>query len=193
MFKPNTLPLNLQMFAETADEANTEEVVEVEETTTEEQSESDKIIEKLQKRLDSKTKAEKEKDTQIEELLGRVAELESGSKKSVKEKSEEEKLAEEQKAKDERIANLEEQIKINNITQQADEVFKESGITLGKDMLSIIVNSDEEQTYANVKTLISFIDTQQQQWEIKRNTGKTPDKVTNEQIDAFDAVIKNFK
>ena len=37
-------------------------------------------------------------------------------------------------------------------------------------MLSLLVE-DEEQTYQMLKSLISFLDTQQKQWEVKRNTG----------------------
>ena len=176
------LPLNLQLFAEdvTAEQPEVEveetEVSEIEET---EKPDADKIVEKLQKRLDSKTKAEKETKTQLEQALARIEELEKGNKKSVKEQSVEEKEAQAQKAKDEEIAKLKQQIKLAEVTQQADEVLKESGLALGKDMLSLLVNEDEEQTYANVKTLISFLDEQQKQWEVKRNTGVTPSKLTN--------------
>ena len=176
------LPLNLQLFAEdvTAEQLQTEveetEVVETEET---DKPDADKIVEKLQKRLDSKTKAEKETKTQLEQALARIEELEKGNKKSVKEQSVEEKEAEAQKAKDEEIAKLKQQIKLAEVTQQADEVLKESGLALGKDMLSLLVNEDEERTYSNVKTLIAFLDEQQKQWEVKRNTGVTPSKLTN--------------
>ena len=56
------LPLNLQLFAEEVPaeqpevEVEEAEVVETEET---DKPDADKIVEKLQKRLDSKTKAEK--------------------------------------------------------------------------------------------------------------------------------------
>ena len=160
------LPLNLQLFAEEvpAEQPEVEvEETEVDETTeeTEEKPDADKIVEKLQKRLDSKTKAEKETKTQLEQALARIEELEKGGKKSVKEQSVEDKEAEAQKAKDDEIAKLKQQIKLAEVTQQADEVLKESGLALGKDMLTLLVNEDEEQTYTNVKSLISFLDEQQ--------------------------------
>src|SRR5699024_2683186 len=151
------LPLNLQLFAEEVSaeqpEAEVEET-EVDETTeeVEEKPDADKIVEKLQKRLDSKTKAEKETKTQLEQALARIEELEKGGKKSVKEQSAEEKEAEAQKAKDDEIAQLRQQIKLAEVTQQADEVLKESGLALGKDMLTLLVNEDEEQTYSNVRS-----------------------------------------
>ena len=148
------LPLNLQLFAEEvpAEQPEVEvEETEVDETTeeTEEKPDADKIVEKLQKRLDSKTKAEKETKTQLEQALARIEELEQNGKKSVKEQSAKEKEAEEQKAKDDEIAKLKRQIKLAEVTQQADEVLKESGLSLGKDMLALLVNEDEERTYSN--------------------------------------------
>ena len=192
------LPLNLQLFAEevSAEQPEVEvEETEVAETTeeTEEKPDADKIVEKLQKRLDSKTKAEKETKTQLEQALARIEELEKGGKKSVKEQSVEDKEAEAQKAKDDEIAKLKQQIKLAEVTQQADEVLKESGLSLGKDMLSLLVNEDEERTYSNVKSLISFLDDQQQQWEVKRNTGVTPKKLENTPADPFAEAIKKFK
>ena len=191
------LPLNLQLFAEEVPAEQPE--VEVEETevteTTEEtdKPDADKIVEKLQKRLDSKTKAEKETKTQLEQALSRIEELEKVGKKSVKEQSVEDKEAEAQKAKDDEIAQLRQQIKLAEVTQQADEVLKESGLALGKDMLTLLVNEDEEQTYSNVKSLISFLDEQQKQWEVKRNTGVTPKKLENTPSDPFAEAIKKFK
>ena len=190
------LPLNLQLFAEevTAEQPEVEvEETEVAEVEEEVKPDADKIVEKLQKRLDSKTKAEKETKTQLEQALARIEELEKGGKKSVKEQSVEDKEAEAQKAKDDEIAKLKQQIKLAEVTQQADEVLKESGLALGKDMLTLLVNEDEEQTYSNVKSLISFLDEQQKQWEVKRNTGVTPKKLENTPSDPFAEAIKKFK
>ena len=187
------LPLNLQLFAEEVPAEQPEVEVEKTEVTEEEKPDADKIVEKLQKRLDSKTKAEKETKTQLEQALARIEELEKGGKKSVKEQSVEDKEAQAQQAKDDEIAKLRQQIKLAEVTQQADEVLKESGLALGKDMLSLLVNEDEEQTYTNVKSLISFLDEQQKQWEVKRNTGVTPKKLENTPSDPFAEAIKKFK
>lgn len=137
---------------------------------------SDKVIEKLQKRIGKEQAEKNETKTQLDQALARIEELEKGSKKSVKEKSEAEKLADEQKAKDEEITKLKTQIKLAEISQQADEVLKESGLAVGKDVLSILVDQDEEKTFANVKAVINLLNAQQQEWERKRNTGVTPKK-----------------
>lgn len=159
---------------ETTEEVEKDTAAEVEEQIGD--VDSEKIVEKLQKRLASKTASEKETKTQLEQALARISELEKGNKKSVKEKSEEEKLSEAQKAKDDEIATLRKQIKVAEITQQADEVLKESGLSVGKDILNLIVSEDEDKTYSNVKAMLSFLAEQQKQWEIKRNTGQTPRK-----------------
>ena len=149
-------------------------------------TDNDKIVEKLQKRI-GKVQAEKnETKTQLEQALARIEELEKGGKKSVKEKSDEEKTAELQKAKDDEIASLKAQIKISNITSQADEVLKESGIALSAAELGLLVDVDEEKTYSNVKTFLNLLDNQRSQWEKARNTGTTPKRVPgNTDVDVF--------
>ena len=140
-------------------------------------TDSDKIVEKLQKRIGKEQAEKNETKTQLDQALARIEELEKGGKKSVKEKSDEEKAAELQKAKDDEIASLKAQIKISNITSQADEVLKESGIALSAAELGLLVDVDEEKTYSNVKTFLNLLDNQRSQWEKARNTGTTPKRV----------------
>lgn len=169
--------MELEETIENTEEVETQETdaqVEEQETNA---VDSEKVIEKLQKRIGKEQAEKNETKTQLDQALARIEELEKDSKKSVKEKSNEEKAAEAQKAKDDEIAALRAQIKVADLTQQADEVLKESGLTVGKDVLGIIVNEDEETTYSNVKALINFLNEQQKQWEIKRNTGDTPKQV----------------
>jgi DNA primase catalytic subunit len=191
------LPLNLQLFAEEAADETSEAGSETEtETNEEEQQEqstdNDKIVEKLQKRIGKEQAEKNETKTQLEQALARIEELENGGKKSVKEKSDEEKAAELQKAKDDEIASLKAQIKISNITSQADEVLKESGIALSAAELGLLVDVDEEKTYSNVKTFLNLLDNQRSQWEKARNTGTTPKLVPGNVIsvdkDKFDSM-----
>ena len=155
-------------------------------------TDSDKIVEKLQKRIGKEQAEKNETKTQLEQALSRIEELEKGGKKSVKEKSDEEKAAELQKAKDDEIASLKAQIKISNITSQADEVLKESGIALSAAELGLLVDVDEEKTYSNVKTFLNLLDNQRSQWEKARNTGTTPKRVPGNVIsvdkDKFDSM-----
>lgn len=190
------LPLNLQLFAEEAADETSEAVSETEtETNEEEQQQStdnDKIVEKLQKRIGKEQAEKNETKTQLDQALARIEELEKGGKKSVKEKSDEEKAAELQKAKDDEIASLKAQIKISNITSQADEVLKESGIALSTAELGLLVDVDEEKTYSNVKTFLNLLDNQRSQWEKARNTGTTPKRVPGNVVsvdkDKFDSM-----
>ncbi|MFK4949906.1 DUF4355 domain-containing protein [Lactococcus petauri] len=199
MEQTELLPLNLQLFAEEAVDETSEAGSETEtetETNEEEQQEqstdNDKIVEKLQKRIGKEQAEKNETKTQLEQALARIEELEKGGKKSVKEKSDEEKAAELQKAKDDEIASLRAQIKISNITSQADEVLKESGIALSAAELGLLVDVDEEKTYSNVKTFLNLLDNQRSQWEKARNTGTTPKRVPGNVVsvdkDKFDSM-----
>lgn len=197
MKKPFLMPMKLQFFAEeTADDQTTTETTETEETaaeeTTEKELDSEKVVEKLQKRLASKTAAEKETKTQLDQALARIEELENAGKKGVKTLSDEEKAIKAQEEKDAEIAKLKSQIKIAESTQQADEVLKEAGLAVGKDILALVVAEDDTQTLANVKALITYTQDQQAKWEVRRNTGTTPKRtinnqntVTQEQFDAM--------
>lgn len=197
MKKAFLMPMRLQFFAEeTADDQTTTETTETEETaaeeTTEKELDSEKVVEKLQKRLASKTAAEKETKTQLDQALARIEELENAGKKGVKTLSDEEKAVKAQEEKDAEIAKLKSQIKIAESTQQADEVLKEAGLAVGKDILALVVAEDDTQTLANVKALITYTQDQQSKWEVRRNTGTTPKRtinnqntVTQEQFDAM--------
>lgn len=202
MEQKELLPLNLQLFADdpngglgTPDpnpqgEPNPGENPpgngEPEIDDKDELTDNDKIVEKLQKRIGKEQAEKNETKTQLEQALARIEELEKGGKKSVKEKSDEEKAAELQKAKDDEIASLKAKIKISNITSQADEVLKESGIALSAAELGLLVDVDEEKTYSNVKTFLNLLDNQRSQWEKARNTGTTPKLVPgNNDVDVF--------
>ena len=202
MEQTELLPLNLQLFAEDPNgglgtpnpnpqgEPNPGENPpgngEPGSDDKDELTDNDKIVEKLQKRIGKEQAEKNETKTQLEQALARIEELEKGGKKTVKEKSDEEKAAELQKAKDDEIASLKAQIKISNITSQADEVLKESGIALSAAELGLLVDVDEEKTYSNVKTFLNLLDNQRSQWEKARNTGTTPKRVPgNNDVDVF--------
>lgn len=198
MKTPFLLPMNLQFFAEQTDETGTDET-HVEETAAEEtetdekELDSEKVVEKLQKRLASKTAAEKETKSQLEQALSRIEELENAGKKGVKELSDEEKATKAQQEKDDEIAKLKSQIKIAESTQQADEVLKDAGLTVGKDILGIVVAEDDQQTLKNVKALINYTQDQQAKWEVRRNTGTTPKKTTGTtEVDPFTAAAAKY-
>ena len=153
----------------------------------------EKVIEKLQKRIGKEQADKNETKTQLEQALARIEELEKGGKKSIKEKSDEEKAADLQKEKDDEIAALKAQIKLSNITSEADEVLKESGIALKAEELGLLVDVDEEKTFSNIKTLLGLLENQRVQWEKERNTGVTPKKVPQQkEVDAFKQAIEKY-
>lgn len=201
MEQKELLPLNLQLFAEeTETEVTTDETVETDENVQDEVNEdaekatnTDKVIEKLQKRLGKEQADKNETKTRLEQALARIEELEKGSKKSVKEKSDEEKTAELQKAKDEEIATLKNKIKLAEVTSQADEILKDSGLALKSEELALLVNVDDEKTYANVKTLLNLLERERVNWEKVRNTGVTPKKAPqNKPEDVFKKAANKY-
>lgn len=199
MLKKSLLPMNLQLFASSEVETdNTEEVEntgEVAAETTESNSiDSEKVIEKLQKRLGKETSEKNETKEQLEQALSRINELEKSSKKDVKGQSDEEKTLELQKAKDNEIEQLKQELQLQKVTSQVDEVLKESGFALNKEELALVVSSDDDTSYTNVKTLIGLINKDREQQAIKRNTGVTPKAQTeNKKLDPFEQILNKYK
>ncbi|MDT2830027.1 DUF4355 domain-containing protein [Vagococcus carniphilus] len=144
------------MSEEIIETTETEEVIETGaqvETTETDPVDSDKVVEKLQSRLKAETAQKKDAETQLAEALERIKELETNPKKTIKEKSDEDKVIE----KDKEIQTLRNQIRASEITKQADEVLKEAGLSVPHEMLSILVNTDEEKTFSNIKSFVDFV------------------------------------
>lgn len=182
--------MNLQFFAEPEEnggsvESNSNEATsgETHDDSTEQKQEGkdlNSVIEKLQKRLNSKTQAEKETKDQLAHALERIEQLEKKQKGlKVREGKEDAKTNNEQTLLDERdkeIADLKRQIKRSESRIQADEVLKEAGLSVGRDLLDTLVSDEDEQTLANVKALVNFVNELQKAWELKRNSGTAPKK-----------------
>lgn len=200
--KDNLMEMNLQFFAEEQGSEVTESTEVNEEVTTEEVAaetetddviDSDKVVEKLQKRLKSINSEKKEANEELTKALERIAELENASKKDVKQLSEEDKAKQLQAEKDKEINELREQLKLNNITMQVDEALKESGFALSKEELDLVVDTDEEKAYQNIKTLISLINKDREQQAYKRNVGVTPKKVEEQKVlDPFEQIKQKY-
>lgn len=203
MEKENLMRMNLQYFADeeavnpdNANESDTKDVDEVQEADAKNKSidakDTDKIVEKLQERLGKETGKKKEAENKLQEALDRIAELEKGGKKSVKEKTEEQKAIEAQQAKDDEIARLKSEIQISKNTQEVDEVLKDADITAGKEILGLLVSEDVETTVANAKAFINFINEQQGKWETERNRGKTPKLQKGSEVDPFKLATNKY-
>lgn len=187
--------MNLQFFAEpeenggsvepdntnnSSNEATSEETHDDSTEPKQEGKDLNSVIEKLQKRLNSKTQAEKETKDQLAHALERIEQLEKKQKGlKVREGKEDAKTNNEQTLLDERdkeIADLKRQIKRSESRIQADEVLKEAGLSVGRDLLDTLVSDEDEQTLANVKALVNFVNELQKAWELKRNSGTAPKK-----------------
>ena len=193
-FLERKFAMNLQFFAEPEEtggsggsvDSNSNEATsgETNDESTEQKQEGkdlNSVIEKLQKRLNSKTQAEKETKDQLAHALERIEQLEKkqkGSKaRESKEGTEDAKANSEQTLLDERdkeIADLKRQIKRSESRVQADEVLKEAGLSVGRELLDTLVSDEDEQTLANVKALVNFVNELQKAWELKRNSGTAP-------------------
>jgi hypothetical protein len=176
----------------------TEETVETKPSTEADQTEtvnddqavdSDKVVDKLKHRI-GKEQAEKNSALdQVKELKAKLADYESG-KVNVKKLSDDDKKKQEQVAKDTELQNLRDKVKIMEASQQTDEVFKEAGLSVSKDVLAMVVSAKDETTLSNAKTLIDFAN------EIKETTrqeymkGSTP-KVNGKPVDT-DVSQKQF-
>lgn len=175
---------NLQMFAE--------ETTEVEETAPVENEVKDEL---------KPTEPEKKyTDDDVDEIVNKkFSKWQKEQEAKIEEAKKLEKMNAEDKAKYEKeqleseLAEYKRKEVRAGLTKEANKMLTEKGIQAPEEVVDVFVKDNAETTQESVKALISWVDNLHEQWEIKRNTGKTPDKVTNEQIDAFDAVIKNFK
>lgn len=102
-------------------------------------------------------------------------------------KQEAEKLAKmnaEQKAQHEkeqlekRIAEYEKKENIREMEKEARKMLSEQKIPITDDIVSYFVSEDAENTKKGVEVLVAYVNNLQEQWEIARNTGKTPKKVS---------------
>lgn len=189
--KNNSIVMNLQLFAEQVEDVTeVSEVSTAEDTTQEQPNRADEIVQKLQKRLGKEQGAKREAKEQLDEALKRIEELENQSKINSPKLSEDDELTK----RDKEIETLRQQIKLSEVTQQADEVLKDSGLALNRDQLSLVVDTDEEVTYKKVETLINLLEEQKRVWATERNTGVTPKKIqSNEGVDPFKKIINGLR
>lgn len=114
---------------------------------------SDKVVEKLQKRIG---KEQAEKNDLATQLESAKAELEKLKKPNVTKLSEEDKKAQAEKEKDNQIKDLQDQLKLTQSKVQTNEVFKEAGLSVSPEMLDMVVSTDDNTTYDQAKALIDF-------------------------------------
>lgn len=136
------------------------------------QLDGDKLVKKLQKRIGKEQNEKHSLQDQLDKANAKIKELQSG--KSIKNLSDEDKAKKAEDEKDKEIASLRAQIARRDNIKQTDEVFKDAGLTVGDDVLNMVVVDDDKQTYANVQALIKY--TNQIQSGVKKELlkGSTP-------------------
>ena len=118
------------------------------------QLDGDELVKKLQKRIGKEQNEKHSLQDQLDKANAKIKELQSG--KSIKNLSDEDKAKKAEDEKDKEIASLRAQITRRDNIKQTDEVFKDAGLTVGNDVLNMVVVDDDKQTYANVQALIKY-------------------------------------
>lgn len=171
------------------------ESAETETNENEQTIDSDKVVEKLQKRLGKEQADKNNAIDQLNDLKQKLADYESG-KVSVKKLSDEEKKEATEKARDTELQNLRDKVKLTETTSQADEVLREAGFVATKEELQMIASTDDEATFKNVKTLTDLVNRVREETRTEFTRGITPKatgqntgkEVTQEEFEAMSIV-----
>lgn len=89
----------------------------------------------------------------------------------------EQKALHEKEQLEKRIAEYEKKENIREMEKEARKMLSEQKIPITDDIVSYFVSEDAESTKKGVEALTAYVNNLQEQWEIARNTGKTPKKV----------------
>lgn len=89
----------------------------------------------------------------------------------------EQKALHEKEQLEKRIAEYEKKENIREMEKEARKMLSEQKIPITDDIVSYFVSEDAESTKKGVEALTAYVNNLQEQWEIVRNTGKTPKKV----------------
>lgn len=150
---------------------------------------SDKIVEKLKKRIGKEQASKHDLEKQLKDAQAEIERIKSG--KSVKKLSDEDKAKKASDEKDEKIAELEAKLARNEAIKQTAEVFKESGLNVSDKVLDMVVANDDEKTYANVQTLIEFAQSIQSDTKKGMLKGHTPRQNGNNKMSKADIMKIN--
>lgn len=189
------LPMNLQFFAEQSDDSgdatndnldpNTDTEASSEDAQGQEENEEEngknenidgaKTVEKLKKRLDSKTAENHDLKQKYEEQSQLLDDLRSG-RKSIKELASDDKKSKEEIEKDKEIARLKSEIARSKALADTDAVFKSEGLVVNDDVLSMVVGNgtDNEAIYNNAKALTDLINSVKEDARKEFMKGSTP-------------------
>ena len=150
---------------------------------------SDKIVEKLKKRIGKEQASKHDLEKQLKDAQAEIERIKSG--KSVKKLSDEDKAKKASDEKDAKIAELEAKLARSEAIKQTAEVFKESGLNVSDKVLDMVVANDDEKTYANVQTLIEFAQSIQSDTKKGMLKGHTPRQNGNNKMSKADIMKIN--
>ena len=150
---------------------------------------SDKIVEKLKKRIGKEQASKHDLEKQLKDAQAEIERIKSG--KSVKKLSDEDKAKKASDEKDAKIAELEAKLARNEAIKQTAEVFEESGLNVSDKVLDMVVANDAEKTYANVQTLIEFAQSIQSDTKKGMLKGHTPRQNGNNKMSKADIMKIN--
>lgn len=190
------LPMNLQFFAEQSDDggnatndnldpnadtdASSEDAQGQQEENEEENGKNenidgDKTVEKLKKRLDSKTAENHDLKQKYDEQSQLLDDLKSG-RKSIKELFSDDKKSKEETEKDNEIAKLKAEIARTKAINETNAVFKDQGLVVSDDVLNMVVGNgtDNDAIYENVKALTGLINNIKEDTRKEFMKGSTP-------------------
>lgn len=146
---------------------------------------SDKIVEKLKKRIGKEQASKHDLEKQLKDAQAEIERIKSDGK-SVKKLSDDDKAKKASDEKDAKIAELEAKLARNEAIKQTAEVFKESGLNVSDKVLDMVVANDDEKTYANVQTLIEFAQSIQSDTKKGMLKGHTPRQNGNNKMSKAD-------
>ena len=146
-----------------------------------------KLVDKLQKRIGKEQASKNSYKDRLAKAEAKIKELQAG--KSVKQMSDDDKTKQAEDEKDKTIKDLQAKLARQTSIAETDKVFKEAGLSVGDDVLNMVVTTNDKQTYANAKALIDY--TNQVQETVRKSylKGSTP-KVTGQHVVTKEEIMK---
>ena len=172
----------------TVDEVQTNDAQNKTENGTKQQEfDADKLVDKLQKRIGKEQASKNSYKDRLAKAEAKIKELQAG--KSVKQMSDDDKTKQAEDEKDKTIKDLQAKLARQTSIAETDKVFKEAGLSVGDDVLNMVVTTNDKQTYANAKALIDY--TNQVQETVRKSylKGSTP-KVTGQHVVTKEEIMK---
>lgn len=172
----------------TVDEVQTNDAQNKSENGTKPQEfDADKLVDKLQKRIGKEQASKNSYKDRLAKAEAKIKELQAG--KSVKQMSDDDKTKQAEDEKDKTIKDLQAKLARQTSIAETDKVFKEAGLSVGDDVLNMVVTTNDKQTYANAKALIDY--TNQVQETVRKSylKGSTP-KVTGQHVVTKEEIMK---